>query len=218
MTPSHRAPLKRLLPRALRLSEFLALYGGGPLLVLALRQPGILFAGLWVGAIIAWRSIRERLPVSHDVHREIRAVFIRFGILGSALTILAYFLWPTHFLDLPRHRPGFWLVIMGLYPLLSVWPQEMLYRGFLFYRYQSLFVTPTRRILASAITFAFAHVIFLNWIAIALTFVGGFLFARDYERHRSLRLACLEHSLYGCLIFTIGMGRFFYTGTAWHHG
>jgi hypothetical protein len=50
-----------------------------------------------------------------------------------------------------------------------------------------------------------------------MTTAGGLLFARDYARHRSLSLTCLEHSLYGCLIFTIGLGRFFYTGAAWKH-
>jgi hypothetical protein len=43
------------------------------------------------------------------------------------------------------------------------------------------------------------------------------MFAGDYARRRSLGLACLEHGLYGCLIFTIGLGRYFYTGAAWHH-
>jgi membrane protease YdiL (CAAX protease family) len=69
---------------------------------------------------------------------------------------------------------------------------------------------------ASAFAFGYAHIIFLNWIAVAMTTFGGFLFARDYTRHRSLSLVCLEHALYGCLIFTVGLGRFFYSGAAWH--
>ena len=31
----------------------------------------------------------------------------------------------------------------------------------------------------------------------------------------SRRVTCFEHSLYGCLIFTIGLGRCFYAGAAW---
>jgi uncharacterized protein len=49
-----------------------------------------------------------------------------------------------------------------------------------------------------------------------MTLIGGVLFANDYSRHRSLTLTCFEHSLYGCLIFTVGLGRFFYTGAAWN--
>ena len=39
----------------------------------------------------------------------------------------------------------------------------------------------------------------------------------NLAKRRSLWLTCLEHGLYGCLIFTIGLGRYFYTGAAWHH-
>lgn len=36
-------------------------------------------------------------------------------------------------------------------------------------------------------------------------------------RLRSRRVICIEHSLYGCLIFAVGLGRFFYTGAALHY-
>ncbi len=41
---------------------------------------------------------------------------------------------------------------------------------------------------------------------------GGWLFADTYRQSRSLWLVCLEHALYGDLIFTIGLGTFFYHG------
>ncbi len=105
---------------------------------------------------------------------------------------------------------------MLLYPLLSVWPQEVIYRRFLRRRYAPLFGAGTGFIIASALAFGFAHILFLNWVAVALTLAGGALFARSYVGHGSLFLACFEHSLYGCLIFTIGLGNFFFTGAAWH--
>jgi membrane protease YdiL (CAAX protease family) len=105
---------------------------------------------------------------------------------------------------------------MLLYPLLSVWPQEVIYRRFLRQRYAPLFGAGAGFIAASALAFGFAHVIFLSWIAVALTLAGGAMFARSYTRHHSLSLCCFEHSLYGCLVFTIGLGRYFYTGAAWH--
>ncbi len=206
--------------RGLRLwliAEFALIYGGGPLLVLFLRLPGVLFLVLWVGALIAYFATRRVQPIPNDSRAEIRAVLLRFAALAPIITAATWLLWPGQFLSLPRERPVFWAIIMVLYPLLSVWPQEMLYRALLFARYAAILPTNARRILASAVAFGFAHVIFLNWIAIAMTTAGGLLFARDYARHRSLKLVCLEHSLYGCLIFTIGLGRFFYTGAAWRH-
>ena len=197
--------------------EFAALYLGGPLIILELRRPGILFGLIWVAAIVAFFAIRSEKPHSHNVRRELRAIFLRFTILAPVIVALTAWFWPETFLSLPLQKPRFWLLIMVLYPVLSVWPQEVLYRAFLFSRYRPLFRSDKAIITASALAFGFAHVIFLNWIAIAMTAIGGLLFARDYARHRSLRLTCLEHSLYGCLIFTVGLGRFFYTGAAWHH-
>lgn len=197
--------------------EFAALYLGGPLIILELRRPDILFGLIWVAAIVAFLAIRGEKPQPHDVRRELQAIFLRFAILAPIIVALTAWFLPETFLSLPLQKPRFWLLIMVLYPVLSVWPQEVLYRAFLFARYRSLFRSDTGIIIASALAFGFAHVIFLNWIAIVMTTVGGLLFARNYARYRSLRLICLEHSLYGCLIFTVGLGRFFYTGAAWYH-
>ncbi|MBB3883853.1 membrane protease YdiL (CAAX protease family) [Acetobacter oeni] len=93
----------------------------------------------------------------------------------------------------------------------------MLCRQFLFTRYAPLFGRTTILIAVSSLSFGSAHIIFLNPIAIVMTLAGGFLFARDYARHRSLKLTRLEHTFCGCLIFTVDHGRFFYTGAAWHH-
>lgn len=205
--------------RRLRLAlECAAIYGAGPLAILGLRRGGMLFLILWLGALLAWVGTRGRRDLPRPaVRRELRGIALRFTILAPLITLATWALWPNLFLGLPRQRPLFWALIMVLYPLLSVWPQEMLYRRLLFHRYRALFGGDRALILASAAAFGFAHVIFLNWIAIAMTAAGGLLFARDYARHRSLPLICLEHSLYGCLIFTVGLGRFFYTGAAWHH-
>jgi len=198
--------------------EWALIYLGGPLAILGLRRGGILFLILWVGALLAWAGTRSHPPLPRPALRhELRGIAIRFAILAPLITLATWGLWPDWFLSLPRQRPLFWALIMLLYPLLSVWPQEMLYRSLMFHRYRTLFGSDRALILASAAAFGFAHVIFLNWIAVAMTAAGGFLFARDYARHRSLPLTCLEHSLYGCLIFTVGLGRFFYTGAAWHH-
>ncbi len=113
---------------------------------------------------------------------------------------------------LPRFRPTLWIAIMCLYPILSVYPQELIYRPFLHHRYRLIFRTPTSRILAGAIAFGYMHIFFLNWIAPVLTFAGGLLFSWTYERTQSTFAASVEHALYGCFIFTIGLGSFFYGG------
>lgn len=101
---------------------------------------------------------------------------------------------------------------MVLYPLLSVLPQEFLFRAFFFHRYQPLFGEGAGIVLASALAFGFVHIIFGNWLAVVLSFFGGLLFATTYRLNRSMPLVWLEHALFGNLIFTIGLGRYFSSG------
>jgi membrane protease YdiL (CAAX protease family) len=59
--------------------------------------------------------------------------------------------------------------------MLPVWQPEMLYRSLLFHRYAPILPTDGARIAASAVTLGFAHIIFLNWIAVVMAAVGGLL-------------------------------------------
>lgn len=54
------------------------------------------------------------------------------------------------------------LAVILLYPLLSAAPQGLVYRVFFFHRYQILFRKPQTMILASAVAFAFSHIVFRN--------------------------------------------------------
>ena len=57
-----------------------------------------------------------------------------------------------------------------------------------------------------------AVVVFRNVLSVVLTLVGGWLFARRYQRTRSLLAVSVEHALYGVLAFTVGLGALFYHG------
>jgi membrane protease YdiL (CAAX protease family) len=112
-----------------------------------------------------------------------------------------------------RQQPVFWAVVMVAYPVLSVYPQGLLYRAFFFERYAGLFPGKWAMIVASAAAFAFLHIIFRNWLAVGLTFAGGLLFAERYAETGSLATSSFEHALYGCWLFTVGLGQYFYHGT-----
>lgn len=141
------------------------------------------------------------------------AILATFVVLGGAITYAAYALHPSGFLSFPRRVPRLWLTIMVLYPLMSVLTQEFVYRTFFFHRYGPLFGTCRwAAIVTNAALFGFAHIIFSNWIAVIGTFFTGLLFAYRYDVTRSLWAVWLEHSLYGCLVFTVGLGRYFFTG------
>jgi len=199
--------------------EFAFVFVGAPFLVVEVKNRVLMIGLLWLGAYVAYRFTRNlprmRADLAH-LGKDLKPIALRFAVLAPVIAVLTWYFMPDSFLSLPREAPAMWLAIMVIYPLLSVWPQEMVYRAFLYHRYAPLFGQGWGYVAASAVVFGYAHIIFLNWIAVAMTAFGGFLFARDYARHKSLLLVCLEHALYGCLIFTVGLGHFFYSGAAWH--
>jgi membrane protease YdiL (CAAX protease family) len=132
-----------------------------------------------------------------------------------ATTAATYALVPQRFLALPRHNPRLWLLICVLYPLLSVYPQEVIYRAF-FFEHSTRLLPGVRSpwlVALNAALFGFAHIVFGNVWAPILSAAGGLLFASTYLKSRSVMCAALKHALWGNLIFTIGLGPLFAGGT-----
>ena len=182
--------------------------------------PGAWFPLLWVVAAAAWWNDKaERSAAVHPLqelgeawakHRKvIGLIAVRFLVAASAMTVGLLYWAPERLFSLLRHRPGFWALVMVLYPLLSVYPQELLYRRYLFSHYRPLFRTDAMLVAVSALVFGWLHIIFHNTLACVFTLVGGVFFADTFRRTRSLWLTCLEHILYGQFIFTIGLGEYF---------
>jgi len=146
---------------------------------------------------------------SEAERRQLKDVLLRFSVSAVALLALVLMLFPERLFEFPRATPLRWAALLAVYPVTSVYPQELLYRAFFTRRYHSLFPRMETSLLASALVFAWLHMIFRNHFAVILTLVGGWFFAQTYARTHSLRLVCLEHALYGYLIFTIGLGNYF---------
>lgn len=139
-------------------------------------------------------------------------VFATFGVSAAVIGVLVAGFAPDHLFALLKRSPALWALIMLLYPLFSVYPQELVYRTFLFHRYRPLFPRAWMRVAASAVAFGYMHIVFQNEIAVVMTLLGGAIFAYTYERSNSTLLAAIEHALYGCFVFTIGLGAYFYGG------
>ncbi|GIW75292.1 MAG: hypothetical protein KatS3mg104_0355 [Phycisphaerae bacterium] len=205
---------------ALRVLELLGLFVIPPLIwMLDLWRPHVL-AGLIVlaaysaGVLLLDPSFqRWKFWNIGPVKREIRAIIVLF-VPASLLFLLVVWLFESdNLFRLIRDKPMVWAMVMLGYPLLSVYPQELLYRVFFFHRYSILMPKGWQRIWGSALVFSWGHVIFGHWIPVVLTLIGGWIFAQRYEKTRSIAVVWLEHTLYGCLIFTIGLGSYFFHGT-----
>src|SRR5690606_32514557 len=148
--------------------------------------------------------------------RTLLRILALFVVTAAAVGFLVAILDPNGFLSLPRFLPRLWLVIMIGYPLISVTIQELVYRVFFFHRYGPLFAGhPTAFVVANALALGRGHVMLENAIAVAATTAGGALFAWRYQTTRSFWAVALEHALYGNFVFTIGLGRYFFTGNSW---
>ena len=136
----------------------------------------------------------------------------RASVVAAVLTGSLLAATPEKLFDLPRRDLGLWALIMVIYPVLSVYPQGLLYRGLYYARYAVLFRDERAKWMAGAAVFSLAHLVFANVWAIALTFAGGLLINRTYRKTEGVMTANIEHAIYGQLVFTCGWGHFFYHG------
>lgn len=181
-------------------------------LVLVLQPVLLLFIIylLWDRTFLMRRELAQGFP-----WRQLGGILATFVVIGGIVTLATIHFFPERFLGFPKYRPRLWLLIVTLYPLLSVIAQELVYRTFFFHRYGRLFGHATwAAVLVNGLLFGFGHVMFGNWIAVGGTMVIGCLLAYRYVRTGSLWAVWLEHSLYGDLVFTVGLGQFFFTGIA----
>ncbi len=140
----------------------------------------------------------------------IAAIFI---FLGGGVAYWVADNKPDWFLEFPTNRPNVYWKIMALYPMGSVVAQEIVYRTFYFHRYGPLFGSWLwLGVVLNAALFGFCHIVVGSTFAIAATTAGGLLLATRYATTRSFWAVFIEHTLWGWLVFTVGLGRFFFTG------
>ncbi len=201
--------------------EFLGLYVLVPVGLAVFLQPGARFVVLFVLAAVSVLGVVLLQRTPGFVWRDLLAGADRIGwgvVTGFALVVLAGSLAvilltrPDALLGLLLQRPGLWLLTLALYPVLSALPQELLFRPLFFRRYAALLPTGPAAILLNAAVFSLAHLLYWNWIVLAMTFCGGLAFAWAYEVRRSFALAVLLHAVAGWILFTVGLGVYFYIG------
>ena len=232
-------------------------------LLVLLAVGGVAF--IWTRRKLAPRRLWARPPSGWWRGPVLRAAILAFAATAYVLTCE-----PDSAFSLLVNRPRLWLAVMILYPLLSVLPQEILFRVCLM---DILETTPTGRlrhvklhsigieckapnflknrqsrifqkaagngkpvaipscnqikshliatwyqawipILGSTLLFGWAHIIYAGYAAMFSTCLAGLALGWNYHRNRCRPGAIwplfLEHSLYGQIIFSTGLGHYFY--------
>jgi len=201
--------------------EFAVLFVGLPVLLYTQRHsldgwivPTLLFLAAGCTWVL-WKDQRFNRNQLWNRHafRQHLARMLRWFVPGAALVAVGVaWLRPDLLMTFPQAYPKAWLLLMVTYPVLSVYPQEVIFRAFLFHRYDALFPTTASKIAASSVAFGIAHIIFANWVAPVMTALGGVHFSRTYAKTGSTLQVSLEHGLWGCFAFTVGLGWYVYSG------
>jgi len=151
---------------------------------------------------------RNKFKMSTNLNWRLfwKRTFFHLLLIVVITTLYVWFTNKTLLFNVMLSNSKLWLFILFFYSLFSVYPQELIYRTFFFQRYQSLFKNQHVFILINAVLFSLAHLFFRNSLVMLLTFLGGILFALTFKRTKSTLLVSIEHAIYGCWLFTVGMG------------
>lgn len=209
---------RRTIGRARLWAEFAGLYLMAPVAVAVLLPAQWMFPMLFLITAVGLALLHvtegfhwtDLLRAGAGVNRHVVAAFTLVTLAIAAAVILTTR--PEAFLALPKQNPGLLLLIVVLYPVLSALPQEVVFRPLFFRRYGVLLPGVKPAIVLNAALFSLAHLMYWSWIVAAMTFAGGVIFAWAYEARRNFPMAVLLHAIAGWIIFTLGLGVYFYSG------
>lgn len=200
--------------------EFLILCIAIPAYIIVTKSAPFMFSFLW-GAALYGLFILRFVYADHlkDIWKwkavkkaNLKPLFIRWIIACIAMTLFMYWYDPDKMFRLMLERPEFIPMLLVMYPIISALPQEFIFCSFFFERYKVFFGKGLIMVAASAVIFAYAHILYINPVAPTLSLFGGIIFALTYLKTKSLALVTIEHGLYGNYLFLVGLGWYFYGG------
>ena len=109
----------------------------------------------------------------------------------------------------PKTNFKLWLIVIFIYPFLSVIPQELVYRVFFFQRYFPNIYRFYFPAFLNLVVFAYGHLVFSNMHAIIITAIVSPIFTYAYLK-KSFLTCVILHTLGGQIIFTLGLGKYFF--------
>ncbi len=150
----------------------------------------------------------EKFKIAKNLNWKLffRQALIKLLVIACLTTIFVWFTAKEVLFGVLLNKPKLWLFILFFYSFFSVYPQELIYRTFYFKRYHDIFKNKYLLIFINAIVFSLGHIFFKNSLVLALTFLGGLLFAFTFYKTKSTLMVSIEHAIYGCWLFTVGMG------------
>ena len=151
---------------------------------------------------------KEKFKIAPNLNWKLfwKETIVKLFVIAAITSSFVYLTDKESLFNVIINKPKLWILILFIYSLFSVYPQELIYRTFFFKRYLDLFNNKSFLMFINAVVFSLGHIFFKNALVIVLTFLGGLLFAITYNKTKSTLLVSIEHAIYGCWLFTIGMG------------
>ncbi|GGK16213.1 hypothetical protein GCM10007962_08200 [Yeosuana aromativorans] len=166
------------------------------------------FLGFWYIIYVLLKIERCKFKLASNLNWKSfwKETFLKFVIIVLVTMGYVYFTDASALFRVVADKPTLWLFVLFIYSVFSVYPQELIYRTFFFKRYEAFFTKKSQLQFLNAVVFSLGHIFFKNTLVLVLTFLGGLLFAYTYSKTKSTVLVSIEHAIYGCWLFTVGMG------------
>ncbi len=200
--------------KAYTILEFLFFYVSVPFIAVRFLEGWLKIIPLLLIALFFFLILRKDPDfdkrILYRLDREhLKKSLPRILVIIILLVWFTFWIFPYLFFKYPIEDFKDYMITLFLYPLLSVIPQELVYRVYFFHRYKSIVPEKYLLMLSNAIIFGLTHLIYGNWVAPIATFLVSWIFIFTYLKSKSLLNVSLEHFVYGFIMFTVGFGNFF---------
>jgi hypothetical protein len=162
-----------LASKTFRLSELLLFMLAVPVALWLLLPASAILPVVW-GMALFCHWLGRKSPVAYAAYgwnwaavnrANLVPMLARFAFCTLLLGVGTWLLKPEMLWGFVREKPQLWAIVMVFYPLVSVVPQEIIFRRYLFARHADILSPALVLILVSGIGFGFAHIVFNNWVA-----------------------------------------------------
>ena len=136
-----------------------------------------------------------------DFSKLKKKVNFNFVLLWTIIFLISGFIY-TLILDknllfkFPANNFEKWLLVVVLYPLFSVLPQEVIFRVFFLRRYKNfLKEKKLLKYLINSIVFSFGHIVFNNFHAVLITFLVSAVFTYAFAKKSFSTLISIQEKI-----------------------
>lgn len=193
--------------------EFIIIYFILPILLVIANIEYLFFLILILVSIYAFFTLKKdkEFNLKSLLHKISWKEVLIFNIIFAVnIYLYTFIFYPELLFSLPKKNLTLLTMIIIFYPVVSVAPQELIYRVFFCQRYKKILGHNYGNIiLINTIVFAFGHIIFLNLTALIFTAIASPIFLIVYLKY-SFATCLLLHALSGLLVFIFGLGNFFF--------